>query len=149
MNRIDASLLRYGMVPTRADRCVYVLYKDEKNTSQGGAKHLKASNMSSQDYSQRVEEYMEKLLAPDSGSLAEGKSVLGVICLHVDDLFMTGSKEFYSLIGDALRKEYQIGSEDRNDVVFTGQRVSWKSKTVVVDQDKAVEELSEIDREAS
>ena len=61
--------------------------------------------MSLQDYSQRVEEYMEKLLAPDSGSLAEGKSVLGVICLHVDDLFMTGSKEFYSLIGDALRKE--------------------------------------------
>ena len=38
----------------------------------------------------------------------------------------------------------QIGSEDRNNVAFTGQRVRWNNKALVVDQDKSVEELSEI-----
>ena len=90
---------------------------------------------------------MEKLLDPVTGSPSEGKAVVGVICLHVDDLFMTGSKEFYNYIGVALRKEYQIGSEDKIDVVFTGQRVRWEGRKLVVDQDKAVEELSEVNLE--
>jgi hypothetical protein len=41
-NRIDGSLIKYGMVPTRADRCVYVLY-DDKTTSTGEARQLKKS----------------------------------------------------------------------------------------------------------
>ena len=133
-NRIDGSLINDGMAPTRADRCVYDLYGD-KNTSTGEARQLKKSNVTSQDYSEKVEQYMEKLLDPITGCPSEGKTVLGVICLHVDDLFMTGSKEFYSYIGQALRKEYQIGSEDKNDVVFTGQRVRWEGRKLVVDQD--------------
>ena len=43
-----------------------------------------------------------------------------------------------------LRKDFQIGSGDTQDVVFTGQRVRWMKDVLVVDQDKAVEELSAI-----
>ena len=97
-NRIDGSL-KYGMVPTRADRCVYVLYGPDRTTPKGEASQLEKSNVLPHDYSKRVEQYMEKLLDPITGSPSEGRSALGVICLHVDDLFMTGSKEFYDYIG--------------------------------------------------
>jgi hypothetical protein len=38
-----------------------------------------------------------------------------------------------------------VGSEGKDDVMFTGQRVRWRSNSPVVDQDKAVEELKEIE----
>ena len=60
---------------------------------------------------------------------------------------MTGTSEFFTTICDNLKKDYQIGSGDRNDVVFTGQRVRWQGNTLVVDQEKAVEELSEVQLE--
>ena len=37
--------------------------------------------------------------------------------------------------------------KDKNDVVFTGQRIRWEGRKLVVDQDKAVEELSEVNLE--
>ena len=37
-----------------------------------------------------------------------------------------------------------MGPEDTDEIVFTGQRIRWKGNTLVVDQDKAIEELSEI-----
>ena len=57
---------------------------------------------------------------------------------------MTGSSEFWTHVGNKPKKDYQIGSEDKNDVVFTGQRIRWQGNTLVVDQDKAVEELAEV-----
>jgi hypothetical protein len=92
---------------------------------------------------------LEQFLDPITGSPARGKQVLGVACLHVDDLFMTGSKEFYAQIVEAIRKDYQIGSEDKDDVVFTGQRLRWFGQTLVCDQERAIEELSEIPLEKS
>ena len=142
-NRIDASLCSYGFKPTRADRCVYVLSKESKTkTHQGGEKHpLKSKIMNTPKgdrltHEQLVDDFLEVLLDPITGSISYQREVIGVVVLHVDDLFMTGSKEFYDLIGTSLRREYQIGSEDKNDVVFTGQRVRWQGNTVVVDQEK-------------
>ena len=45
---------------------------------------------------------------------------------------------------ERTRKDFQVGSEDIDEIVFTGQRIRWKGNTLVVDQDKAIEELSEI-----
>ena len=45
---------------------------------------------------------------------------------------------------ERIRKEFQVGSEDIDEIVFTGQRIRWKGKALVIDQDKAIEELSEI-----
>ncbi len=47
-NRIDSSLIKYGMIPTRSDRCVYVLYED-KTSTYSGEKKSKESNLSPQD----------------------------------------------------------------------------------------------------
>ena len=45
---------------------------------------------------------------------------------------------------DRIRTDFQVGSEDTDEIVFTGQRIRWNGKTLVVDQDMAIEELSEI-----
>jgi len=89
------------------------------------------------------------MLDPISGSFAKGKIVLGILCIHVDDVFMTGCKRFLDLITGSLKRDFQIGSEDTNDIMFCGQRVRWVNKGkpgayICVDQDLKVEELEEI-----
>ena len=96
------------------------------------------------DQEQTVDQMLDYLLDPIAGSPAAGRTVLGIVALHVDDLFMTGNAQFEQLVISRLRKDYQVGSEDRNDLVFTGQHVKWTKDCIVVDQDRAIEELSEI-----
>ena len=48
-----------------------------------------------------------------------------------------------------VRKDFQVGSEDWNDVAFTGQRIRWTQDPqtgpyIEVSQDKAIDELEEI-----
>jgi len=85
------------------------------------------------------------LLDPVTGSAANSRKVLGVLCLHVDDLLFAGSSEMHKQVIDRLRKECKVGSEDKDDVMFTGQRIRWRENSLVVDQDKGVEELKEIE----
>ncbi len=85
------------------------------------------------------------LVDPIYGSPAKGRRVLGVVCLHVDDLFLTGNDTFLKRVLESLRRDYKFGSEDTDDIMFTGQRVKWQGQSVVVDQTKAVEELTEVD----
>ena len=49
--------------------------------------------------------------------------VHGTVCLHVDDLFLTGDSYFHKAVVNSLRKDCQVGSEDVNDVMFVGQRI--------------------------
>ena len=70
-----------------------------------------------------LEEAMDYLLDPVHGSVSKGKVVCGVICLHVDDLFMTGTPEFYERVIKYLHKQFTVGSEDTNDIEFVGQRI--------------------------
>ena len=51
-----------------------------------------------------------------------------------------------------LRKEFQGGSEDWNDVTFTGQRIRWMKEPqsgscIEVSQQKAIDELEDIPKE--
>ena len=50
----------------------------------------------------------------------------GIINLFVDDLFGTGGNEIEQRVQTRLGKNFQVGSEDWNDVTFTGQRIRWK-----------------------
>ena len=88
---------------------------------------------------------LEYLLDPVTGSAANNRKVLGVLCLHVDDLLFAGSGEMHKQVIVRLRKEFKVGSEDKDDVMFTGQRIRWRENSLVVDQDKAVKELKEIE----
>ena len=50
----------------------------------------------------------------------------------MDDLFCVGDKEFYHHVVSAIQKDYHIGSEDTNDVLFVGQRVCWENSVLEV-----------------
>ena len=66
---------------------------------------------------------IDYLTDPVSASPGCGRVTSGVICLHVDDLFMTGDDEFVRDIYQKLTKEYAVGSEDKNNIEFCGQRI--------------------------
>ena len=65
----------------------------------------------------------EKMLDPIAGSPATGKSVAGIINLFVDYLFGTGGTEMEQRILARLKKDFQVRSEDWNDVTFTKQKI--------------------------
>ena len=146
-NKIDKALRGYGMIPTRADRCTYVLYEPARTA---GVKTRDTGLCRTSDkYNDlsTVEKAMDYLTDPIAGSPAKGMKTVGVICLHVDDLFITGGTELERRVLSRLRKDFQVGSEGKNDVIFCGQYVRWSAdhSHIEVEQYKAVEELREID----
>ena len=91
----------------------------------------------------------EKMLDPIAGSPATRKSVAGIINLIVDDLFGSGETEIEQRVLARLGKVFHVGSEDWNDVTFTGQRFRWTKDPqsglyIDVSQEEAIEELEEI-----
>jgi hypothetical protein len=96
-NKVDSSLRSYGMIPTRADRCCYVLYdKPQAKTRTIGRPPSRSHSGTS-----TLDEALDYLMGPISGSPAYEGTVQGIICLHVDDLFITGGAE--------MKKEYWTG----------------------------------------
>ena len=84
-----------------------------------------------------------------SGSNAQGKEVVGIVNIHVDDVLMTFAPGAKGDMIKLLSKDFQIGSEDTDDIMFCGQRVYWKDRGksnqhIVVDQKHKVEELTEV-----
>ena len=86
------------MVPTRADRCCYVLYsiqsrertwKQNNSTRWHGAGNI----LTEPRVRPEVDAAFEKILDPIAGSPAAGKSVAGIMNLLVDDLFGKGGTE--------------------------------------------------------
>ena len=98
-----------------------------------------------------VEELLEHFMDPVNGSNAKGRKPIGMCCLHVDDLFITGTPEFLEKFKKVVKSQFKIGHEDVNDLMFTGQRVKWiidektkKKSHITVEQSLCVSELSEI-----
>ena len=95
-----------------------------------------------------LEKAMELLTDPITGSKAKNKEVLGIVQIHVDDVFITAGPRFKSIV-DRLERDFKAGTEDHNDVMFVGQRVQWVNRKtpqacIQVDQERKVEELAEI-----
>ena len=97
-----------------------------------------------------VEELLEHFMDPVNGSNAKGRKPIGMCCLHVDDLFITGNPEFLEKF-KKVKSQFKIGHEDVNDVMFTGQRVKWiiyektkKKSHITVEQSLCVSELTEV-----
>jgi hypothetical protein len=104
--------------------------------------------------SETLEKALELLTDPITGSKARGMKVIGTVSIHVDDSFITGTPEFMKWIRGEFVKQFQIGSEDTNDVMFVGQRVKWimkdgKKEFIKVDQEIKIEELGEIEFNSS
>ena len=95
-----------------------------------------------------VEELLEHFMDPVNGSNAKGRKPIGMCCLHVDDLFITGTLEKFKKV---VKSQFKIGHEDVNDLMFTGQRVKWiidektkKKSHITVEQSLCVSELTEV-----
>ena len=121
-NVVDAKLRSYGCVPTRADRCTYVLYDESTRPKKSPVTTADNKVKSHSSPLDNIDAIMEHLLDPFHGSNCEGRRVSGFICLHVDDLFMAGDKNFENVVLKGLRRDFSVGSEDKNDVMFVGQR---------------------------
>ena len=98
-----------------------------------------------------VEELLEHFMDPVHGSNSKGRKTIGMCCLHVDDLFVTGTPDFLEKFKSKVKANFKIGHEDVNDLMFTGQRVKWqldektkKKSHIVVEQSLCVSELTEI-----
>ena len=98
------------MVPTRADRCCYVLYST----------HARERTRNQNNSTHNHDAVFEKMLDPIAGSPAAGTSVVGIIDFFVGDLLGTGGTEIEQRIFARLAKDSQVGSEDWNDVTITG-----------------------------
>ena len=140
---IDKALLECGLVPTRADRCTYILYDSTSKTKTYQA----PKNVTTDQVT--ISEAIEHLMDPVARNNAKGRRPHGFICLHVDDLFMGGDKIFESKVLSNLRKNFAVGSEDKNDIMFVGQRIKWKTHEkygpyISVDQKLAVDAVEEV-----
>ena len=146
-NILDKALRSYGMIPTRADRCCYVLYEENKKENSKHHHPLKLNSTNS------CENAVEYIIDPVTGSNAHGKRVVAILNLHVDDLFGTGGPELEEKILKRIRKDFEVGSEDWNEITYVGQRIRWKQETsktgetcpyIAVDQDKDIDGLEEV-----
>ena len=141
-NILDLALRSYGLVPTRADRCTYVYYGKQLPKPA-----LVSEKKSSTTFD--LEGAVDYLMDPVSGKNAINRQVHGALSLHVDDLLMTGDDVFEKEIMGRLRKDFQVGSEDKNDCLFVGQRIQRKQDDkhgwyINVHQNVAIDELQEI-----
>ena len=123
----DKALRTCGMILTRAYRCCCVLYsiQSRERAREHLGKGAVAQQNDTNDAFTKLREQSE-MEAATAGSPATGKSVAGIINLFVDDLFGTGGNEMEQRFLTRLRKDFQIGSEDWNDVTlqdteFAGQ----------------------------
>ena len=121
---IDKALLDCGLVPTRADRCTYVLYDNTSKTRN----YQPPRSVNTEQVS--ISEAIDHLMDPVARNNAQGRRPHGFICLHVDDLLMAGDQVFESKVLSSLRKNFAVGSEDKNDIMFVGKRIKWKTRQI-------------------
>ena len=55
-----------------------------------------------------MDSILEHVLDPISGSPSNHEEVLGLVVLHVDDLFLTGSPEFERQVVNRIKKDFNI-----------------------------------------
>ena len=103
---LDSALRSYGLVPTRAERCTYVYYGKQLPKPA-----LVSEKKSSNTFD--LEGAVDYLINPVSGNNAKHRQVHGALSLHVDDLLMTGDDVFEKEIMGRLRKDFQVGSQDK------------------------------------
>ena len=140
------------MVTARADRYCFVLYPiqsrertwKQNNSTKG---HDTSNILKKPRVRTEVDAAFEKMLDPIAESPATGNSwQQSLIFLY---FFGTGGSEMEQRVIVTLRKDFQVDSEEWNDVTFTGQRVRWtkdpqSGSCIEVSQHKALDELEEM-----
>ena len=65
-----------------------------------------------------MDKIMDYVIDPVAGSRSRNLTVNGNVCMHVDDLIFTGTDDFLLSFAEGLRKSFQLGSLDENDVLW-------------------------------
>ena len=86
------------MLSTRAGRCCYVFHARAQIQAE-----QKPELQVSCDLSEQFDKAIESVTDPIAGSPDNGKTVSGVICLHVDDILCVGDEYMYLKIVATLR----------------------------------------------
>ena len=128
---------------------------EANSTTRAAYRHAMRPAMQQLNTSMDLEAALNLLLDPITGSMAKNKKVEGILTIYVDDCFFTGTKYFHQQVVERLRKDFKVGSEDLNDVMFVGQRIRWinrkdpKKAHIQVDQETKIEELAEVTFDSS
>jgi len=142
-NRLDAVFQKLGLIPTRADRCCYAYYTPRK-TAKGDSYRMPSmckGKVNLDDLDPRI---LDLLLDPVTGSQAVQKDVTLILLLHVDDVLVFGLPADIDWFLKEIQQSFRIGTQSRNECVFTGQRMRWQGGVLCVDQHRAIEEMSEV-----
>ena len=87
-NRLDGFLQQeLHCLPSRADRCCYVLYQPKYT-----AKYRAPAQSQTERPSDWLEQAVDYILDPITGSKAHNQTVLAIVLIHVGDLMITVSK---------------------------------------------------------
>ena len=65
-----------------------------------------------------LQKALDMLVDPITGSPSKGKTVVGIVSIHVDDLFYCGNDDFIQYFSKKIRDEYVVGPEDYDDILF-------------------------------
>ena len=75
-------------------------------------------------------------------------TLMGIMCLHVDDILWSGTTEFNRTVVDKLRKAFPIGKESKGDFVYCGLQIHTLNTSegivVTVDQLEYVQRIEGI-----
>ena len=74
----------------------------------------------------------------------EKGKLIGMVGLHVNNLYIVGNKEFMSKVGEPLKKRYVFGKEETKKFRFTGLDIEQMEAGIEVNQAKYCEAIQEI-----
>ena len=129
-NVLDKAPCSYGVIPTRSDRCCMCCTQPKRSSQIGtkSAPHMSMVQMTSHSNRlchHREMQHFRKRWIPLKEAQLQTNPWLESQKLFVDDLFGTGATEMEQRILGRLGKDFQVGSEDWNDVLFTRQGIRW------------------------
>ena len=153
----DKALRPYGCAPTRAYRFCCVVYAQDDGIFSGAIVHwhrkfrhdAKGDAERIQHITMRVHaQAMGHLVGPASGSPTRDTHVVGIVCIHVDDLFMSGNNEFQEMSLTPYDVISKLGMRTRM-ALFVGQFVRWhidgtNGPFIRVCQDLRIDKLEDV-----
>eukprot|EP00966_Prymnesium_polylepis_P249467 5767679-Prymnesium_polylepis.1 len=75
----------------------------------------------------------------------ENGRLIGIMCVHVDDLLYTGTKGFCEDLHKALEQVFVISHVERNHFNFNGIEIENTGTEILINQQKYIEENMNID----
>ena len=73
-----------------------------------------------------------------------GKSLEGIIVLHVDDFLVSGTERFYNNVLRIICEKFKVGSQNEGKFKYVGLNITKATNGIEVSQDQYVEEIQEV-----